>query len=232
VGANADILFPLEGVVSAPSGIIPDQTVAITPSQVTQLQAGQHYFNVHSTNHSGGEIRGQIGALPLLTVARGGTGSSSSSITSSPSGIDCGGDCTEAYPAATIISLTPGTAAAGSDFVGWTGGGCQGLTCTLTLSADTTVTAVYTLQSSSIDFTDDLTYSGAQVGDWLCTTNTSPLVQVPDSMIPLLAYRTALSALSAHGDREGFALCMKAGEAFRSDQKRLLAERVARLPGD
>jgi hypothetical protein len=53
------------------------------------------------------------------------------------------------------VTLTAGTAAGDSVFKGWTGGGCQGLTCTVTLTADTTVTAVYTLLSSSITFTDD-----------------------------------------------------------------------------
>jgi hypothetical protein len=154
-GANADILFGLEGIPAATSGIIPDQTIAITAAQVTQLKAGQHYFNVHSGNHSGGEIRGQIGAVPLLTIARGGTGASATAITSSPTGISCGADCTEPYASGTTITLTPGTAAAGSDFAGWTGGGCQGLTCAVTLTADTTVTAVYTLESTSITFTDD-----------------------------------------------------------------------------
>jgi Cu/Zn superoxide dismutase len=154
-GAEAGVLFPLEGIVAATSGLIPDQAFAITPAEVTQLAAGLHYFNVHSVNHSDGEIRGQIGAVPLLTIARGGTGSSATAITSSPAGITCGADCTEPYAVGATVTLTPGTAAAGSVFSGWTGGGCQGLTCTVTLSADTTITAVYTLQSSSIAFTDD-----------------------------------------------------------------------------
>jgi Cu/Zn superoxide dismutase len=155
VGANADILFPLDGVIAATSAIIPDQSFGITAAQVSQLNAGLHYFNVHSVNNSGGEIRGQIGAVPLLTVLKGGTGSSTTAITSSPSGINCGGDCTEAYNNGTSVTLTAGTAAGDSVFKGWTGGGCQGLTCTVTLTADTTVTAVYTLLSSSITFTDD-----------------------------------------------------------------------------
>lgn len=154
-GASAGILFPLEGIVAATSGIIPDQSFSITPAQVAQLDGGLHYFNVHSINHSGGEIRGQIGAVPVLAIARGGTGSSDTAITSAPGGIKCGGDCTEPYDTGAVVALTPGNAAANSVFSGWTGGGCQGLTCSVTLNADTTVTAVYTLQTSSIAFSDD-----------------------------------------------------------------------------
>ena len=48
------------------------------------------------------------------------TGNGSGTVTSSPSGINCGGDCSEAYPIGTVVRLTP-TAAPGSTFGGWTG---------------------------------------------------------------------------------------------------------------
>src|SRR5688500_6663639 len=65
VGSNAGVLFDFTGVTpAATSGTIPTQTFAITAGQVTQLKAGQFYFNVHTTNHGGGEIRGQILAAP------------------------------------------------------------------------------------------------------------------------------------------------------------------------
>ncbi|HYC58509.1 MAG TPA: CHRD domain-containing protein [Thermoanaerobaculia bacterium] len=154
-GVDADILFPLDGIATATSGIIADQSFSITPAQVSQLNAGQHYFNVHSGNHAGGEIRGQIGAIPVLTVTKGGTGASNTAATTVPAGINCGGDCVESYAAGTVIALSPGTAAPGSTFAGWTGGECQGLSCSVTLNADTTVAAVFTLASTSIAFTDD-----------------------------------------------------------------------------
>src|SRR5262245_13191084 len=64
-GANAGILFPFTGVPAAKSGVIPQQTFAITPDQVAQLRAGQFYFNVHSDNFGGGEIRAQILLFPV-----------------------------------------------------------------------------------------------------------------------------------------------------------------------
>lgn len=100
----------------------------------------------------------------MKTVARikvRGTGSSNATVTSSPAGIACGGDCTETYDSGTTVTLTPGSASAGSFFAGWTGGGCAGTsTCVLTLTADTTVTAVYTLTSSTISFSDDPLLTG------------------------------------------------------------------------
>jgi hypothetical protein len=83
---------------------------------------------------------------PTLGVVRAGTGSGT--VTSAPPGINCGSDCSEAYPAGTAVTLTA-TPAAGSTFGGWTGGGCGGSgTCTVTVTATTTVTATFTAAGS------------------------------------------------------------------------------------
>jgi hypothetical protein len=77
-----------------------------------------------------------------LTVTKGGTGSGT--VTSSPAGIDCGVDCSEAYAGGTVVTLTA-TPAAGSAFVGWSGA-CTGMgACMVTLTADTAVTATFNL---------------------------------------------------------------------------------------
>lgn len=59
-GSNGPIIFPFSGVPFVPSGSIPPQTFPITPAQITLLQTGQLYANVHSTVFPGGEIRGQL----------------------------------------------------------------------------------------------------------------------------------------------------------------------------
>lgn len=80
----------------------------------------------------------------LLTVSRQGSGSGT--VTSSPSGIDCGSDCSEAYLVGTTITLT---AAPSPDslFGGWSDA-CTGSssTCTLTMSAARSVTATFQLK--------------------------------------------------------------------------------------
>jgi hypothetical protein len=76
-----------------------------------------------------------------LTVARSGEGSGT--VTSSPPGIDCGSDCSLAYPGATQVTLTA-VPAPGSTLAIFTGcDSTSGDQCTVTMGADTTVTAVF-----------------------------------------------------------------------------------------
>ena len=60
IGATAAVAINF-GAVGGTSGTITG-TVAITPTQIAQIRAHQGYVNVHSTNFSGGEIRGQLAA--------------------------------------------------------------------------------------------------------------------------------------------------------------------------
>jgi hypothetical protein len=83
---------------------------------------------------------------PALTVKPAGTGSGT--VTSSPSGIDCGTTCSATFPTGTPVMLTA-TPATDSRFAGWSGGGCHGTgTCTVILTADTTVTATFDQQET------------------------------------------------------------------------------------
>lgn len=84
---------------------------------------------------------------PTLTVAKAGTGSGT--VTSNPSGINCGSTCGASFATGMMVTLTA-AAASDSRFAGWSGGGCSGTgaTCTLTLGADTTVTATFDQQET------------------------------------------------------------------------------------
>jgi TolB protein len=74
----------------------------------------------------------------LLTVTRSGKGR----VTSAPAGINCGSDCSESYAVGTAVTLTA-TPLRGSTFTGWSGA-CSGTgACTLTMSADKSVTATF-----------------------------------------------------------------------------------------
>ncbi len=82
-----------------------------------------------------------------LTVSRSGSGTGT--VTSAPAGITCGTDCTQAYTYGTRVTLTA-SAASGSVFGGWSGGGCTGTgTCSVTLNAATGVTATFNPATST-----------------------------------------------------------------------------------
>jgi hypothetical protein len=57
VGQNAGVVVPIDKK-SLPSPIRGSQT--LTEQQVTDLMAGQWYFNVHTAQNPTGEIRGQV----------------------------------------------------------------------------------------------------------------------------------------------------------------------------
>ncbi|MBI3358015.1 MAG: hypothetical protein HY037_00250 [Nitrospirae bacterium] len=84
-----------------------------------------------------------------LTVSKSGTGSGT--VTSSPSGINCGSDCTEPYPVNTVVTLTA-QAVSGSTFNNW-GGDCSGTstTATVTLSTDKSCSATFSTASALPD---------------------------------------------------------------------------------
>jgi Divergent InlB B-repeat domain len=82
-----------------------------------------------------------------LSVTKNGTGSSSGTVTSSPSGINCGFICSATFDHGTPVVLTA-SAPFGSTFGGWSGGGCSGTgTCTVTMTAATAVTATFTVNT-------------------------------------------------------------------------------------
>jgi trimeric autotransporter adhesin len=60
VGVNGPIIFNLAPTAGQTSGSVVNATFAITPTQVADLKAGLHYFNIHTSALPGGEIRGQI----------------------------------------------------------------------------------------------------------------------------------------------------------------------------
>jgi DNA-binding beta-propeller fold protein YncE len=81
----------------------------------------------------------------VLSVAKSGTGAGT--VTSSPTGIECGPVCAHTYTDGTKVTLTAAPEA-GSTFTGWSGAGCGGTgACEVTISADVTVTAGFAAAS-------------------------------------------------------------------------------------
>ncbi|QQS54894.1 MAG: hypothetical protein IPM89_03375 [Candidatus Competibacteraceae bacterium] len=82
----------------------------------------------------------------LLTVNKSGTGSGT--VTSNPSGINCGADCSESYNAGTTVTLTA-SPASGSTFAGWSGI-CSGTgSCVVIMNAAKSVNASFNITSQT-----------------------------------------------------------------------------------
>ena len=76
-----------------------------------------------------------------LTVTRSGIGAALGSVSSSPSGISCGSDCSESYTIDTVVTLTASPALL---FTGWSGcDAVSGATCTVRMSAAKSVNASF-----------------------------------------------------------------------------------------
>jgi len=70
------------------------------------------------------------------------TGDGTGTVTSNPTGINCGSDCTEDYSTGTIVTLTA-SPSGDSEFAGWTGS-CAGTSqCILNMDAPKTATATF-----------------------------------------------------------------------------------------
>jgi hypothetical protein len=81
----------------------------------------------------------------LLSVTKSGTGSGT--VTSSPSGINCGTSCSASFNTATVVTLTA-TPDTSSSFAGWTGcDAVNGNVCAVTMNAAKSVTGLFTSQT-------------------------------------------------------------------------------------
>jgi Divergent InlB B-repeat domain len=86
---------------------------------------------------------------PAASVVVVSSGTGGGTVTSSPAGIGCGTTCSASFPSGSVVTLS-GAPGSGSTFSSWSGGGCSGAgTCTVTVTAATTIIATFTAQSSN-----------------------------------------------------------------------------------
>ena len=98
----------------------------------------------------------------MLTVTKVGSGS----VSSTPSGIDCGSTCSYSFNMGGAITLQA-TPSAGFTFAGWSGSGCQGTAgCTMTISSNTAVTATFVNNQ-----TDKVGIYRPSTGEWFLDRN-------------------------------------------------------------
>ena len=112
-------------------------------------------------------VTATFGLLRSLDVSLAGPGSGS--VGSSPPGIDCPGDCTEAYADGTPVTLTA-TPSPGSYFIDWSGSCSGSAGCNFTMTVDRAVTATFgslTIFFDGFESNDPCAWS-ANVGGTLC----------------------------------------------------------------
>jgi uncharacterized delta-60 repeat protein len=128
--------------VSTQGTIEPGQSVC-----VRHTSAAQAYTSAITTLTVGtasGQFISTTGAFALVTIQKQGTGSGS--VTSSPSGIACGADCTEMVALGSTITLTA-VPDAGNGFLRWGEANCaegyDSPTCTIAMTHNTTINPVF-----------------------------------------------------------------------------------------
>ncbi len=105
----------------------------------------------------------------LLNINK--TGEGTGTVISTPPGIYCGDDCSEGFDEGDTVTLTA-VENGDSTFSGWFGGGCSGTgTCTITITEDTTVTAIFDLKEP-IETDDPITVISPNGGELLIPGHT------------------------------------------------------------
>jgi Tol biopolymer transport system component len=152
-GGSFDIWSaPVPAAVAAGAPVPTAGTAQVLAEPATQITSGSG--DDHGPNWFGS---GTTPATFALTVSKAGTGSGT--VTSTPTGINCGTDCTEPYASGTSVTLTAAPAA-GSTFTGWSGA-CTGTgSCVVSMTQARSVTATFNLSGGG-PFTLTVTTVGA-----------------------------------------------------------------------
>jgi arylsulfatase A-like enzyme len=132
---GAALACSLDGAVPSPCS---------TPQTYVGLGSGPHTFSVVARDAAGNDSPPATYAwtvsTPVLAVSTAGDGTGT--VTSSPAGIACPGDCSEAFAYGTVVTLTA-VPTGSSTFSGWSGD-CAGTgACQLTMNLAHAATATF-----------------------------------------------------------------------------------------
>jgi hypothetical protein len=129
--------------VAGLAAIVAQGYAGYTPAQIASTLKSWALARGSVPNNTWGYGLAYLPTVYNLTVAK--TGAGAGTVTSLDSRVNCGTSCVQTYFASATVTLTA-TAAVGSVFAGWSGGGCSGTgNCTVTMNAATQVTATFGL---------------------------------------------------------------------------------------
>lgn len=128
---HANLSFEAIGLDVAPilvSAFVTNRGTLVNMSAICQIN--------EIVDDSGSGAPGQVFDLSIAKIGASGT------VSSSPSGLSCGADCTHSFSSGVTVTLT--ATGTGTTFVGW-GGACSGtnFTCDVLMSATKSVTATF-----------------------------------------------------------------------------------------
>jgi len=128
----------IDGVANSTLTVV-DQNAA-APAAVSIDAVTNHIYVANISSNNITVISGAtVSSSFSLSVTEAGSGKGT--VSSNPSGIDCGSSCTANFAVGTVVVLTA-SPASGSTFSGWSGA-CSGTNCSLTMTSNENVTAAF-----------------------------------------------------------------------------------------
>ena len=144
IDAGRPVMINLEGQSIVGVGYAEPNTIYIHDTwddQTHSMAWGGSYSGMAMVAVSIVNLAPSNNSMLIVSNAGNGTGT----VTSIPSGINCGNSCTYAFDKTAIVILTAAPTI-GNTFTGWSGGGCFGTgTCTVPMSSVQSVTATFSL---------------------------------------------------------------------------------------
>ncbi|MCC6473077.1 MAG: Ig-like domain repeat protein, partial [Burkholderiales bacterium] len=142
VSPTGTVVFK-DGNTSIGSAPLDGSGVAVL-NVVAGLTQGAHVISAQyqgdaNNNPADALLTHAVSSFPIFASTVGG-----GTISSNPSGLNCGATCTAYFAGGASVTLTA-SPASGNTFAGWSGGSCSGIgNCTLTVNAAATVVATFT----------------------------------------------------------------------------------------